>query len=111
MITSIFCENNLNLFGSTSEDGFINLYTLPKFNIFKSIKLNSYIFADYLFISIAPLPCFSFFCGETKTFYNYSINGQKLSEIKEDSADFIYYPIIYKNETFCDNIVKKFFLF
>ena len=40
-ITSIFVSNTLNIFATSSIDGFVNLYTFPKSKLFRTIKLSN----------------------------------------------------------------------
>jgi WD40 repeat protein len=51
-ITSICISNVLNIFASSSLDGFINLYTFPESKLFRSIKLNNYTPIDEVYTSI-----------------------------------------------------------
>lgn len=57
-ISSIIIEDTLNIIGSSSKDGYIHLYTKPGYKLFRSIKLQTFPYADYFFISNNPVPCF-----------------------------------------------------
>ena len=74
-ITSIFFNDNLNIWGSASFDGYVNIYTfLTKKK--SSIKVDgNYLYANYLFIISSPLPCFIIHC-KNYNFYTYSLIGE-----------------------------------
>ena len=40
-ITSIFVSNRLNVFATTSLDGYLNLYTFPNCKLYRSLKLEN----------------------------------------------------------------------
>ena len=75
-VYAITINNNLNILGSSAKDGYINLYTIPTFKLFRSVKLCSLPYSDHLFISHCPVPCFVVF-NEGK-FLSYTINGNKI---------------------------------
>ena len=90
-ITSISINDNLNMFGTTSKDGCIMLYTLPKFKLVRTIKItlnnndkeNESIFGNNIFLSSIPIPCVTVFISSLKLFKTYSINGVQLFENNE----------------------------
>ena len=90
-ITSISINDNLNMFGTTSKDGCIMLYTLPKFKLVRTIKItlnnndkeNESIFGNNIFLSSIPIPCVTVFISSLKLFKTYSINGIQLFENNE----------------------------
>ncbi len=47
-ITSMFVSYNLNVFASASIDGHVNLYTFPSNILFRSIKLQENLPANYV---------------------------------------------------------------
>jgi WD40 repeat protein len=76
-IISIEQNNILNLFISSSLDGFINIYSLPNAILINSIYL-PYFIGDYVLLSYSPLPSFIIYNKEKQIFKVYSINGRKL---------------------------------
>ena len=82
-ITSIYCNNELNLWASLTNDGYICLYTLPLCNLIRAIKsptkstksTKSY---SYIFLSDSPLPCIITISDDedNSEIIVYSINGK-----------------------------------
>ena len=123
-ITSIAIDENLNMFASSSRDGYINIYILPSFKMIRSIfisKITDYesnfenlekekneenLFANNVFLSNTPLPCFTIFISEKHLFKTFSINGELIYNEEEEESSGIKCPIIFKNLQFND-----FFLF
>ena len=124
IITSISINENLNMFATTSKDGYINLYILPSFSMVRSIflskgvdfKLNfenfeknkkdEYIYANNIFLSSTPLPCFTIYILEKHIFKTYSINGEFIYQEEEsESTGSIKCPIIFKNILFNDFLI------
>ena len=62
---------------SSSEDGHINIYTLPNVILINSIVLPSFI-CDNIFISYSPLPSFIIYTKEKEIFKSFNINGKSL---------------------------------
>ena len=65
-IISIEQNNILNLFISSSLDGYINIYTIPNSILVNSIYL-PYFVADYVLLSYSPLPSFIIYNKEKQT--------------------------------------------
>ena len=90
-ITSISISDNLNMFASSSKDGCIMLYTLPKFKLVRTIQISlnknekedESIFGNNVFLSSVPIPCVTVFISSIKLFKTYSINGIQLFENNE----------------------------
>ena len=96
-ITSISINDNLNMFATSSKDGFIILHTLPTFKLVRTIKIslnqsqnyqnneneNEFVFGNNIFLSSSPLPCIVVFISSLKIFKTYSINGVPLFENSE----------------------------
>ena len=90
-IISISINDNLNMFATTSKDGYIMLYTVPKINSIRSIYVPSlfkdekeFLWADNIFLSNYPLPCFAIYISKKKLFKTFTINGHYMEDIKED---------------------------
>ena len=94
-ISHLHCSSDLDLWVSTSIDGYINLYTLPLCKQARTIKIGKK--CSYSFLASSPLPCIVVICDETNNseIIVYSLNG-KLITNKE-----LYFklsnPIIIKN--------------
>ena len=100
---SIVCieQNNiLNLMISSSEDGYINIYTLPNASLINSIFL-PYFICDSIFISYSPLPSFIVYNKEKELFKSFSINGRNLLKIDKKISN-ITEMKIKKNEYFIE---------
>ncbi len=111
-------NDNLNLFGSLSLDNYLNIYTIPKFQMTLSLFLNENINYDYLLLSSNPLPCFLIYSNSNKIlqFKIYSINGEFIKN-EENKIDVIEYddeklnnkkfisPIVYTNYNFMDYLI------
>jgi WD40 repeat protein len=123
-ITSISINENLNMFATTSRDGYINLYILPSFTIVRSIllsveidyKLNfenfeknkkdEFIYASDIFLSSTPLPCCTIYLLENHIFKTYTINGELIYQEEESEyTGNIKCPIIFKNILFNDFLI------
>ena len=86
-INSIHCNNILNMFIDCSDDGYVNLYTLPKFDFVKSFYFNNLII-DYIFLSSHSLPSFVIISNSNGLIESYSINGKQISSKKiEDTSE------------------------
>ena len=68
---------NLHLMISSSEDGYINIYTTPNAILIRSIYLDNFL-GDYVLLSYSPLPSFIIYNKEKECFKSYSINGRNL---------------------------------
>ena len=103
-ILSLEQNNILNLFISSSKDGYINIYTLPNIRFVNSIFL-PYFYANKILISFSPIPSFIIYNEFKKAFKSFSINGRSLlnydkyifnvKEIKLELSDnFVQFLII-----------------
>ena len=89
-IANININNELNMFGTCSKDGFVNLYTLPLCKLIRSIKVPIDKEKDdkcnYIFLSESSLPSIIIITEDEKysNIFSYSINGQFLNKLKAD---------------------------
>jgi hypothetical protein len=95
-ITYIDCNNKLNLWASSTIDGYINLYSFPQCKLFRSIKVPTKN-CNYIFLSSSPLPSIIVITYEKKEseIFVYSINGYLILRQKEQGN--ISSPIIFKD--------------
>ena len=125
-IISMSINDKLNMFATSSKDGYIMIYTLPSLNIIRSIYIPSlfkeeteFLYADNIFISNYPLPSFAIYIAKKKLFKIFTINGNNIGEIKEEenteiikcgtvftSCDFQDYLIYGTNDGFIK--IRKF---
>ena len=94
-INDIKVNNELNILIDCSDDGYINLYTLPEIKIFNSIYKENIV--KYIFISSSPLFCFITY-NTLKKFDCYNINCECIN------TTIIYKDINIKKE----NDIKSF---
>ena len=100
VINSIETNYQLNVWASSTIDGYINIYTLPQCKLTKSFKIESNNLCNNIFICDSPLPSILIICQEEVILY--SINGNKIYYQKECSK--ITNPIVIKD------FIKKDFL-
>ena len=99
-ITSLFFNDNLNIWGSTSYDGYVNIYTFPSNKKITSIKVDSNgVYADYLFIISSPLPSLVIHCKNNLCFYSYSLIGKLICKDYENNSE-ILSPLIITESNF-----------
>ena len=123
-ITSISINENLNMFASSSIDGYIHLYTLPSFTLARSIQIykkvkydikdydyetskkNEFLYADNIFLSSCPLPSITIYILTKRIFKTYSINGEFIREVEEENdTGNIKCPLIFQNLQFHDYLI------
>ena len=98
IITSVYYSSELSIFASSSKDGYLNLYTFPKYKLFRSIYINPKEFScDEIFIIDCPLPSIIIYSKINDNLLSYSINGAFLSKISENG---IKSPKIIKDSNF-----------
>ena len=86
------------MFIDCSEDGYINLYTLPKAKLIRSIRK---IGIEYVFLTSSPL--IGFVAISYNKIYMYTINGLEVTYI--DKLINIKEPFIIHDEEFNDYLV------
>ena len=93
-INSISINNTLNMFATSSLDGYVMIRVLPSFDLVRSIKVNishnifnfsddEFFYANNVFLSSSPLPCIIFYVSSKRIFKSYTINGEFIGEIQE----------------------------
>ena len=108
-ITCIQQNSILNIFISSSEDGYLNIYTLPDSILINSIFLPNF-YVNYILISYTPIPAFLIYNNYKKVFKSFSINGRNLlnydkylTNVKdpkiEENDNFIEYITINENDS------------
>ena len=102
-INHIHCNSVLNLWISSTIDGYINLYTLPLCKLVRTIKVQTKK-CSYTFLISSPLPSILVICDEggNSDIYVYSINGKIISKKKEYFQ--IDKPIIIRDANFNEYI-------
>ena len=104
-LTSIFYNDILNLWGSTSYDGYVHIYTFPSNKKISSIKVDlNGLYADYLLITSSPLPSFIIYCKNNFCFYSYSLTGKLICKDYEINTE-ISSPSIIKESNFGEIII------
>ena len=123
-ITSISINETLNMFVTSSKDGYINLYILPSYSMIRSVlisqkedynlnyenieknKKEEYTYASNIFLSSTPLPCYTIYITEKHIFKTFSINGEFIyKEEESETTGEIKCPIIFKNLYFNDFLI------
>ena len=112
-ITSININDNLNMFATSSLDGYINMHILPSFDLVRSIKMsiaNHYyanddddklFYANNVFLSNCPLPCVAAFISSKRLFRIFTINGEYIGDIEEtNNSNYIKSFIIFNDLNF-----------
>ena len=98
-ISHIHCNSKMNLWISSSIDGYINIYTLPLCKLVRIIKVQSKL-CSYSFLISSPLPSIVTICDESNNsdIFVYSINGKLISKKQEYFK--LNRPIIIKDANF-----------
>ena len=111
-IISISINDNLNMFATSSKDGYIMLYTLPSFNLIRSIYIPNlfkdeaeFLYADNIFLSNHPLPCITIYISKKKIFKAFTINGNWIGDIKEEKIENIKCGFIFSSYDFQDYLI------
>ena len=97
--------DKLDICGSVSYDGYVNIYVIEQRSLIRSIKIDNdnRIYAKFIFISNCPLPSFSIFIPLLHKFKSFTINGSFICECDEDEK--IYSPKIFNTLNFNDYLI------
>ena len=115
-INYISINSDLNLFADCAYDGYVNIYSLPKYKLIRSIYINpinkNIIFnLDFVFLSAQPLASVVVYSNEASNFKSFSINGneqyiEKNSSEKNDGIlTGMISPIIFTDSLFNDYLL------
>ena len=112
-IVSISTNDTLNMFATSSKDGYVMVYTLPSFSLVRAIHIPSlfkdeseFLYADNVFLSNSPLPSITVFISKKKLFKTFTINGHFMQDIKEEeTVNTIKSPIVFSSFDFQDYLI------
>ena len=80
-INDIYISDMMNAFISSSDDGYVNVYTLPMCKLIRSFKVSS---PRYVFISGNILGSYIIYSSSEKKWLSISLNGKYLCDITEE---------------------------
>ena len=101
-ISHLYCNSDLNMWVSTSIDGYVNLYTLPLCKLARTIKVYTEK-CSYAFLSSSPLPSIVIINNEENSEITvYSINGKLI--YKHQLYSKLINPIIIKDLNANENL-------
>ena len=97
--------DKLDIFASTSLDGYVNLYTIQTKTLFRSIKLDKdkSVYGQFVFVSNFPIPSITIYIPKIFKFRSYTINGTFISD--NDENEKIYSPKIFNILNFEDYLI------
>ena len=112
-IVSISINDTLNMFATSSKDGYVMIFTLPTFSLIRSIHIPSlfkdeseFLYADNVFLSNSPLPTITVFISKKKLFKTFTINGHFIQDTKEEeTVNAIKSPFVFTSFDFQDYLI------
>ena len=117
-ITSININDNLNMFATSSLDGYVNMHILPSLDLVRSIKIsiiNKHLYENYdgefyyannVFLSSYPLASITAYISSKRIFRTFTINGEFISDIEEnDNSNYIKCSIIFNDLNFQEYLI------
>ena len=111
-IVSISINDTLNMFATSSKDGYVMICTLPSFNLVRSIYIPSlfkdeseFLYADNVFLSNSPLPSITVYISKKRLFKTFTINGHFIQDIKEEGVNSIKSPIVFESFDYQDYLI------
>ena len=99
-INYLFLSDELNAFASSSDDGYVNLYSLPNCDIIHSLQIEE---PEFVLLSARPLPVLVIYSKKNQKLLVYSVNGHYINGIEVDNKP--QYPIVYTNKHFRDYLI------
>ena len=94
-INYISFNDNLSLVADCSYDGYVNIYSVPKFKLVRSIYIdpnteNGLFNLDFVFLSSQPLGAVSVYSNEVGNFKCFSLNGKEIkSQGNDEKLNFV----------------------
>jgi hypothetical protein len=106
MVSSIFINEEMNMYLTASLDGSTNLYNLYDDTYFRTFTHPNLSPVSACVLSLTPLPCVAFYSREDHHWYSYSLNNPKkmLEKQREDCSHMIS-PTIVKDSHHMDRLV------
>ena len=99
-INYLFLSDELNALVSSSEDKYINIYSLPNCKIIHSFEVEE---PQFALLSAKPLPVCVIYSKSNKKLLIYSVNGHFINGVEVENKP--QYPIIYTSKHFRDYLI------
>ena len=112
-IVSISINDSLNMFATSSKDGYVMIYIIPTFELVRAIYIPSlfkdeseFLYADNVFLSNSPLPSITVYISKKRLFKTFTINGHFIQDIKEEEGvNSIKSPIVFESFDYQDFLI------
>ena len=99
-INYLFLSDELNAFVSSSEDKYINIYSLPNCDIIHSFEIDE---PEFALLSARPLPICITYSKKVHKLLSYGVNGHFITGVEIENTP--QYPIVYTNRHFRDYLI------